>query len=104
MTATMAITLFRLILENDQFFATCLLLNGCQHFCLIHKRCTDMLIICIGNEQDFVKTNLRAILDREPVYLKFLANGHFVLSSTTFDYCKHNFQISPWFCPYAHLR
>src|SRR5215469_6698225 len=45
--------------------------------------------------------NLLTDFNRKSIDLKSLANGNFILSSTTFNYCKHDFCHSPFPSPHC---
>jgi len=99
MAATMAVALLRFVLENNQLFATTLLCGSCQHRSIIHEWSAYHGVVGIGDQQYLIKMNLLTDFNRKPVDLKRLADGNLVLSSTTFNYCKHDFCHSPFPSP-----
>src|SRR5271157_3358781 len=91
MASTMAVALLRFVLENNQLFAATVLCGSCQHHSVIYHGCAYHGVAGIRDEQYLINLDLLTGFNGMPVDLKRLADGIFVLSSTTFNYCKHDF-------------
>ena len=100
MTATMAIAFLGFVLENNQLFATSLPESRRKHYGIVYQGSAYRRVICVGDKQYLFKPYLCSIFDGKPVDFERVANRDFVLSSTTFNYCKHVFPYSPFPSPY----
>src|SRR6266571_7893545 len=99
MSPAMTNTLLRFVPENNQLFAATLLCGSCQHHSIIHEWSAYHGVVGIRDQQYLIKMNLLTDFNWKPVDLKRLADGNLVLSSTTFNYCKHDFCHSPFPSP-----
>src|SRR6185312_9980048 len=103
-TTTMAIAFLRLVLENNQFFAAGLPGSGGKHHRILYQGSTYHRRIRIRDQQHVFQLQLRSGFYGKPVDFEGLADGHLVLSSTTFNDCKHSFFCSPFPCTIPIFR
>src|ERR1019366_3086465 len=92
MAAAVTIAFFGFVLEDDQFLAASLPIDGCQYLCIVDEGRTNLGVIGIGDQQH-VERDLCTNLNGEPIHFELLAHGNLILSSTTFNNCKHVFPI-----------
>src|SRR5438874_556728 len=100
MTTTMAIAFLGFILENNQLFAATLLESCGKHYGIVYQGSAYHRAICVGDKQYLFKPYLCSIFDGKSIDFERVANRDFVLSSTTFNYCKHVFPYSPFPSPF----
>src|SRR5436305_9724652 len=96
MSPSMTNTLLSFVPENNQLFAATLLCGSCQHRSILQNGSAYHCVVGIRDQQYLIKTNLLTDFNRKSIDLKRLADGNLVLSSTTFNYCKHDFCHSPF--------
>jgi len=102
MTAAMAEAFLGFVPEDNQFFAATLLNGSCEYDGVVYQRGAYSRAIGIGDEQDLIKRYLSAIGYGKSIDFERLAYRDFVLSSTTFNDCKHVWLFS--FCVSTHIH
>src|SRR5439155_24198148 len=82
-------TLLGFIAKDDQFFAASVPDGSSEHHSIVQERRTYHRCVFIGDKQDLFELYLCSILGAQPIDFEPVTYRDFVLSSTTFNDCKH---------------